>query len=844
MLARLDVPLSDLTEEWESVKEERGRAFARKKGAQALERQDEERVRAIMKMRREDRTERQQAEYVSRTRTERKSRRQGSVPAASKPSHRRQVEGVTREFVQTKTGKGLRAAARRRATRLGELRVVNPRMDQPGTSAEVARPKKAVQDTLGPVFRDIIHARKLGKFHDHAFVDILDWLTEYAPVGSVKVKEIKRTRVVLTEAGRMVDPDTAWAKRTFSHCAGWPGNGYLRGVAMFFIVFFLFMLSVTTFVAVDRTREVIKAVAPVLRAGHGSFRLFREGYRKVMTDCVRAASLLSTDAFLGWVGVDPATPLWNGCHGPLLGLAFGLMLAMLLLMAGIESNPGPKCFACGEEGHVKRDCPSGKKAGGPRTAIKVHCDNCQADYYPNERAGRDGHGRQGDAADHGLRRALRAGRWDIPGEKPCNCSLAHYDLYVATRAAARSVNSTVAKEIDTRDSDVDLCQRLYELWTIAPLPPVEQEAAKRVLIEHKFLDPGVDDFAAALACKGKDRVVDAAPASTSPSSPEEAAEGEQHPGVSRVSECPSGSQDGASDGAGTSASAAVKAPHAGPAKAGEARRPLLSGRGSPVAGPPGDGAGAPPVVVAPPVPERPALDGYRIPEFEPFQLPSGEEYREKIEDFMTYLGVEGGTVSQEFARQEYRTEQRLISHRNVTEIKQDFIIGSIVVTDRSDFVVGRAAWLSWLLTVLMVAGFFLATVFCAWGFPAEQVVQSDFCQLEWLTVPVYAESVGPALKYVTLVLGAMNLAWSAYSLFAWLTVTNVPDFHLQYCPHLVSYLVAEYSRYADAASVSSSIRSKIMRAACFPLPDTMALELISGTEKVAEWAVQYQLFFD
>jgi hypothetical protein len=67
--------------------------------------------------------------------------------------------------------------------------------------------------------------------------------------------------------------------------------------------------------------------------------------------------------------------------------------------------------------------------------------------------------------------------------------------------------------------------------------------------------------------------------------------------------------------------------------------------------------------------------------------------------------------------------------------------------------------------------------------------------------------------------------------------------YITYLPHLVSAVVSEYDRGTNAEAVNSTIRQRIRRLACLPIPDEDALVLINGSELVAKAVISRQNFF-
>lgn len=64
-----------------------------------------------------------------------------------------------------------------------------------------------------------------------------------------------------------------------------------------------------------------------------------------------------------------------------------------------------------------------------------------------------------------------------------------------------------------------------------------------------------------------------------------------------------------------------------------------------------------------------------------------------------------------------------------------------------------------------------------------------------------------------------------------------------YVPHMVSCLAAEFDRGTNADAVRTSIRQRVRRLACLPIPDEDYLALVAGTELVTEDVIERYGFF-
>lgn len=68
------------------------------------------------------------------------------------------------------------------------------------------------------------------------------------------------------------------------------------------------------------------------------------------------------------------------------------------------------------------------------------------------------------------------------------------------------------------------------------------------------------------------------------------------------------------------------------------------------------------------------------------------------------------------------------------------------------------------------------------------------------------------------------------------------SFSIQYCPHLVASVITEYSRGTNPTVVRSTLRQRLLRHATLPIPDSMITQIMDGSERVAQWAIEQMDF--
>jgi len=189
----------------------------------------------------------------------------------------------------------------------------------------------------------------------------------------------------------------------------------------------------------------------------------------------------------------------------------------------------------------------------------------------------------------------------------------------------------------------------------------------------------------------------------------------------------------------------------------------------------------------------------------------------------------------------YSGEHRLVADRNVLEVKAPIraVEVSMLWTENT--------WTRWIIefllfSIALILPFYTFSAYmikCAIGYHAsvggtpmqalESMLNRSVNQAGFLCKP-------SASLYICLFLEIIDVT----ALVIALRRTKVT---LSFIPHIVSSVVAEYSAGTNAQVVNSTIRQKILRLSCLPIPDYDAIAFISGSEIMAEFLLRQKSFF-
>lgn len=168
------------------------------------------------------------------------------------------------------------------------------------------------------------------------------------------------------------------------------------------------------------------------------------------------------------------------------------------------------------------------------------------------------------------------------------------------------------------------------------------------------------------------------------------------------------------------------------------------------------------------------------------------------------------TLTTEEKTIKYDGEKRLVTDRNVMEVKRDFKCAQMTITYRQSNYSAMVPLVALaLLIVCLVTGIPLTSMF-----------------------PVSTYVLGTTLA----LMAATVLA------FLWFKTTEKVRY-VVYVPHIVSALVREYHPKTSIEVMRNTIRAKLNRLACFPIPDRDAIPIVIGCELAAMAVIHDDCYF-
>jgi hypothetical protein len=181
----------------------------------------------------------------------------------------------------------------------------------------------------------------------------------------------------------------------------------------------------------------------------------------------------------------------------------------------------------------------------------------------------------------------------------------------------------------------------------------------------------------------------------------------------------------------------------------------------------------------------------------------------------------------------YDGERRLATNRNVMEIKQGFTACQLSTVESEE----PFFWAPMVLfSSIVAAGFYPLYRNLHHAYTNRNCVFANtrldyyLCiriEPPWWHLPIMAAVV-------------FALAGTAWYLLCY---RHRKGGKVAYIPHLVSAVLAEYDRGTNAVAARSTLRQKMRRLACLPIPDEDALVFITGSELVCEQLLQSENFF-
>lgn len=189
---------------------------------------------------------------------------------------------------------------------------------------------------------------------------------------------------------------------------------------------------------------------------------------------------------------------------------------------------------------------------------------------------------------------------------------------------------------------------------------------------------------------------------------------------------------------------------------------------------------------------------------------------------------------------EYSGEKRLVTNRGVQEVKAPMKLARLSASYGKPSLVTEIAMLFWVFQVAAI----LALVFR----PCPQLVDNF---VEAVVQEYHARQYGWVLNYLqvmdcynVLMMIIFTLSGNIYRLINHYYSGRKRSVVITFVPHLVSCIVSEYDRGTNSVAVKSTIRQRLRRNACLPVPAEDALILYDGTELVAEYLLEKNNFFE
>jgi len=197
-----------------------------------------------------------------------------------------------------------------------------------------------------------------------------------------------------------------------------------------------------------------------------------------------------------------------------------------------------------------------------------------------------------------------------------------------------------------------------------------------------------------------------------------------------------------------------------------------------------------------------------------------------MEDVMTRVSghpVEIADISFDSRVVAYTIDKRLVIHRGVKEVQQAFEACQLTYVSRGEPYLSLGAVFTLVLSFVSGSIFGLSLFLSRNRMPARH---------------------GEHLPFITFAL-SLPLCIVLAGIAIFLPRRYTPDcvYKVPYVPHVVSSVVADYSRGTNAEAVRSTVRMKISRLAALPIPDFDAVSFINGSETVAEVLLEREDFF-
>jgi len=189
---------------------------------------------------------------------------------------------------------------------------------------------------------------------------------------------------------------------------------------------------------------------------------------------------------------------------------------------------------------------------------------------------------------------------------------------------------------------------------------------------------------------------------------------------------------------------------------------------------------------------------------------------DKVRDFFKSKGLYPVAHGDEEVVVNYEGDRRLLTSRNVLEIKEPFRAKHVWATGYK----WNKAIVAFIIAIAVAA--FVAVQAALWWLVSTEVAFA----MGWM----------PYIPLGTLTICVPTVA-AIVILFTRRTM------HVYYVPHLVSCLLLDFDRNVDHKTVVTNMRTKFRRFSGFPLPDEDAVPFMIGTEDITMYMMVTQDFY-
>lgn len=187
------------------------------------------------------------------------------------------------------------------------------------------------------------------------------------------------------------------------------------------------------------------------------------------------------------------------------------------------------------------------------------------------------------------------------------------------------------------------------------------------------------------------------------------------------------------------------------------------------------------------------------------------------------------TMEAFYKKKHYVGERRIAPHRTVNEQAFDMVVGTVKVEPRMRVVLALFI-LALVLIASSISTFTAALVKTAIGLYYIRPTLAAFTLMNWQSHLIrWSAKTAEVLGLVTWSSGS---TWAGIYLL--ILIYNLQRIRLRFLPHAVSSVLAEFELRPSSAYDSPGIRQRLRRMACLPVAATEAVRCLDGSEMVVQ----------